>query len=163
MNGTQAFAFALKNAPRNEDGQAVEQSLVDIVERVIDFDPAEERRKKAQRIVSARKRPGQTAPAGKVMLPGLGTFEYEPDRLVADDDGNVIENSRALARHKRAEARRSALNADRAVERAEQDRAEASLFEAWTVEQHRAGRSPAELTFGVYLAESGLLDGSDAT
>lgn len=160
MNGPQAFAFALKNAPRNEDGQAVEQSLVDIVERVIDFDPAEERRRKAQRVVSARKKPGQTAPAGKVMLPGLGSFEYEPDRLVADDDGNVIENSQALARHKRAEARRSSMNADRARDRAVQDQVEAELLEAWSAEQQAAGRAPGELTFGVYLAETGRLDGA---
>ncbi|GGN40330.1 hypothetical protein FHR83_007062 [Actinoplanes campanulatus] len=157
MNGTQAYRFALANAPRNDDGQAVEKSLVDIVERVIDFDPAEERRKKAQRVVSARKRPGQTAPAGKVALPGLGLFEYEPDRLVADDQGNVIENSRALARHKRAEARRSATNADRAQERAVQDQVEAELMEAWSAAQQKAGRAPGELTFGVYLAETGLL------
>jgi len=163
MNGEHAYRFALANALRNPDGTIVESSLVDIVAHAIDFDPEKERRGLAQRIVSARKRPGLTAPAGKVALPGLGSREYEPDRLVADDDGNVIENSRATVRHKKAEARRSATNADRAVERAEQDQAEAQLMEAWTAEQRRAGRNPDELTFGVCLAESGLLDGSDAS
>jgi hypothetical protein len=162
MNGEQAYRFALANAQRNDDGAIVESSLVDVVAHAIDFDADKERRGLAQRIVSARKRPGLTAPAGKVALPGLGAREYEPDRLVADDDGNVIENSRATVRHKKAEARRSATSADRAVERAEQDRAEAELMEVWTAGQRQVGRDPGELTFGVCLAESGLLDGSDA-
>jgi hypothetical protein len=162
MNGEHAYRFALANAQRNPDGTIVESSLVDIVAHAIDFDPEKERRGLAQRIVSARKKPGQTAPAGKVALPGLGPREYEPDRLVADEHGGVIENSRATVQHKKAEARRSSLNADRAVDRAEQDRAEAQLLEAWATEQQAAGRAPAELTFGTCLAESGLLDGSDA-
>jgi hypothetical protein len=162
VNGESAYRFALANAQRNVDGTIVESSLVDIVAHAIDFDAEKERRGLAQRIVSARKKPGQTAPAGKVTLPGLGSREYEPNRLVADEHGGVIENSRATVRHKKAEAFRSASNADRAVERAEQDRAEAQLMEAWAAEQQAAGRDPAELMFGVCLAESGLLDGSDA-
>ena len=158
MNGEQAYRFALANAQRNSDGTVVESSLVEIVAHAIDFDADKERRGLAQRIVSARKRPGLTAAAGKVALPGLGLREYEPERLVADDAGNVIENSRATVQHKKAEARRSATNADRAVERAEQDRAEAQLMEAWAVDQQRAGRDERELTFGACLAESGLLD-----
>lgn len=162
MNGESAYRFALANALRNVDGTIVESSLVEIVAHAIDFDADKERRGLAQRIVSARKRPGLTAPAGKVTLPGLGLREYEPNRLVADDSGGVIENSRATVKHKQAEARRSALNADRAVERAEQDRAEAELIDAWAKEQQRAGRDERELTFGTCLFESGLLDGSDA-
>lgn len=159
MNGEQAYRFGLANARRNSDGTIVEESLVDIVAHAIDFDPEKERLGLAQRIVSRRKKPGMTAPAGKVALPGLGLREYEPERLVADDDGNLIENSKATARHKRAEARRSAANADRANERAEQDKAEADLIDAWTHDQQAAGRDPRELTFGACVAELGLLDG----
>lgn len=158
MNGEAAYRFGLANAERNSDGTIVEKSLVEIVAHAIDFDPEQQRLGLAQRIVSRRKKPGMTAPAGKVTLPGLGLREYEPERLVADDDGNLIENARATVQHKKAEARRSALNADRATERAEQDKAEADLIDTWTKEQRQAGRDERELTFGVCVAEMGLLD-----
>lgn len=162
MNGEAAYRFGLANAQRNPDGTIVESSLVEIVAHAIDFDPDEQRRGLAQRIVSRRKKPGMTAPAGKVTLPGLGLREYEPERLVADDDGNLIENSRATVKHKKAEARRSAANADRATERAEQDRTEAELIEAWAVDQQTAGRDERELVFGVCLAELGLLSAEES-
>ena len=158
MNGEAAYRFGLANARRNGDGTIVEESLVELVAHAIDFDPEQQRLGLAQRIVSRRKKPGMTAPAGKVALPGLGVREYEPERLVADDDGNLIENAKATRQHKRAEARRSALNADRAKERAEQDEVEALLIETWAAEQNAAGRDPRELTFGVCVAELGLLD-----
>ena len=102
-----------------------------------------------------------TAPAGKVALPGLGIREYEPLRLVADDEGNLIENRWATPRHKRAEARRSAVNADKAQERAEQDKAEADLIEAWAAQQQQAGRDPRELVFGVCVVELGLFESDE--
>lgn len=157
MNGESAYRFGLANAQRNSDGTIIESSLVEIVAHAIDFDADVQRLGLAQRIVSRRKKPGMTAPAGKVALPGLGLREYEPERLVADDDGNLIENERATQKHKAAEARRSTANADRAKERAEQDRAEADLIEAWAKEQQAAGRDPRELTFGACVAELGLL------
>jgi len=157
MNGEQAYRFALANAARNTDGSIVERSLVEMVAHAIDFDAEKERLGLAQRIVSHRKRPGQTMPAGKVALPGLGLCEFEPDRLVADDDGNVVENGRAMERHKKAEARRSAAAADRALDRARQDQAEADLIGAWTVEQQAAGRDPQTLTFEACVRELGLL------
>lgn len=162
MNGESAYRFGLANAQRNTDGTIVEKSLVEIVAHAIDFDPEQQRLGLAQRIVSRRKKPGMTAPAGKVALPGLGVREYEPERLVADDDGNLIENSRATVKHKKAEARRSATNADRATERAEQDRAEAELIDAWAKDQQSAGRDERELVFGACLAELGLLAGGAA-
>jgi hypothetical protein len=72
VNGEAAYRFGLANAARNTDGTIVEKSLVDIVAHAIDFDPEKERLGLAQRIVSRRKKPGQTAPAGKVTLAGPG-------------------------------------------------------------------------------------------
>ena len=161
MNGEAAYRFGLANADRNPDGTIVEKSLVEIVAHAIDFDAEQQRLGLAQRIVSRRKKPGMTAPAGKVTLPGLGLREYEPERLVADDDGNLIENAKATRQHKRAEARRSAANADRATERAEQDKAEADLIEAWAAEQQQSGRDPRELVFGACVVELGLLDDAE--
>ncbi len=159
MNGESAYRFGLANAQRNPDGTIVEKSLVEIVAHAIDFDADQQRLHLAQRIVSRRKKPGMTAPAGKVTLPGLGLREYEPERLVADDAGNLVENARATPQHKAAEARRSALNADKAKDRAEQDKAENDLIQAWAVEQRAAGRDPRMIVFGACLAELGLLAG----
>lgn len=161
MNGEQAYRFALANAARDADGNVVEKSLVEIVAHAIDFDPDKERLGLAQRIVSSRKKPGQTAPAGKVCLPGLEAYAWEPDRLISDGAGNLIENWRANVDHKRAEAARSRMAYERAVERAEQDRAEARLITEWSAAEHAKGRDPHELIWGTCIRESGLLDGED--
>lgn len=160
MNGEQAYRFALANAQRNAEGGVSEEALVDIVERMVDFDADKERRGYAQRIVSRRKRPGQTDPAGKVCIPGLEAYEFEPDRLVADDDGNVVENARALATHKQAEARRAGVAAERAAERKHREQREADELSEWTVAEQAKGRHPRELTFGAFLTEHGFLDGA---
>lgn len=160
MNGEQAYRFALANCQRDAAGNVDEKSLVDIVAHAIDFDEEKERHGLAQRIVSARKRPGNTAPAGKMCIPGLEEYEYEPDRLIADGEGNVIENWRATVKHKRAEAVRSGLAAERALERAAQDEAEADLIGEWANGENQKGRDPHELIWGTCVRESGLLDGS---
>lgn len=158
MNGDQAYRFALANAPRKTDGSISEEVLVGIVARAIDFDPDKERLGLAQRVVSRRKRPGQTEPAGKVCIPGLEEYEFEPDRLVADEDGNVVENARALAAHKKAEARRAELAAERATERLRREQGEADAFGDWSADQVTAGRDPRSLTFEAFLREHGYLE-----
>lgn len=160
MNGEQAYRFALANAPRNTDGGVSEEMLVDMVERVIDFDADKERRGYAQRVVSRRKRPGQTEPAGKVCIPGLEAYEFEPDRLVADDDGNVVENARALTVHKRAEARRATLAAERAADRMRREQREADELGDWSETESVKGRDPRTLTFEAFLREQGFLEDS---
>ncbi len=162
MNGDQAYRFALANATRDANGNVDEKSLVDMVAHAVDFDPDKERLGLAQRIVSSRKRPGQTAPAGKVCLPGLEPYGYEPDRLIADGGGNVIENWRAGEKHKRAEALRSELAFERARDRADQDTTEADLIGEWTAAEQAKGRDPHQLIWGTYLREAGLLDGGVA-
>jgi len=163
VNGEQAYKFALANAPRNTDGSVREESLVEIVARAIDFDPDKERLGLAQRVVSRRKRPGQTEPAGKVCIPGLEAYEFEPDRLVADENGNVVENARALAAHKKAEARRAEMAAERATERLRREQGEADAFGDWSVAESAKGRDPRVLTFEAFLREQGFLeDGQSA-
>lgn len=162
MNGEQAYRFAMANAPRNADGSVVEESLVEMVARAIDFDPDKERLGLAQRVVSRRKRPGQTEPAGKVCIPGLEAYEFEPDRLVADEDGNVVENARALIAHKRAEARRAELAAERATDRLCRELGEADAFSEWTKAESATGRDPRVLTFETFLREQGYLEDGGA-
>lgn len=159
MNGEQAYQFALANSARDAEGNADEKALVEIVAHVVDFDPEKERLGLAQRIVSSRKKPGQTVPKGKVCLPGMEAYAYEPDRLIADGEGNVIENWRATEKHKKAEAARSRMALERAEERADQDRTEAELIAEWTSVEQEKGRDPHELVWGTCVRESGLLDG----
>lgn len=158
MNGEQAYRFALANAPRNTDGSVPEEALVEIVARAIDFDADKERLGLAQRVVSRRKRPGQTEPAGKVCIPGLESYQFEPDRLVADENGNVVENARALVAHKKAEARRAELAAERASDRLRQERGEADAFGDWSAAESAKGRDPRALTFEAFLREQGYLE-----
>ena len=156
MNGEQAYEFAVANAARNADGSVVEESLVQMVAHAVDFDADKERLGLAQRIVSRRKRPGQTAPAGTVCFPGLENYAYEPHRLIADDDGNVVENRNALHAHKEAEARRADQAAQRAHDRWEMEQLEADHFAAWEKAELAKGRDPRELTWDVCVRETGL-------
>lgn len=158
MNGEQAYRFALANAPRNADGSIPEGALVEMVARAIDFDPEKERLGLAQRVVSRRKRPGQTEPSGSVCIPGLEKYEFEPDRLVADHDGNVVENARALESHKKAEAFRAAMAAERANDRARREQREADEMTEWTAVESAKGRDPRTLTFEAFLREQGFLE-----
>lgn len=162
MNGDQAYEFAYANAARNADGSIVEESLVEIVAHAVDFDAQKERLGLAQRIVSRRKRPGQTVPLGKVAIPGLEPYAWEPRRLVSDHDGNVVENQHALAVHKRAEALRARLAVEAAQQRADRERAEADLITEWTAVEHDKGREHLSLTWGKCVRETGLVQDGPA-
>ena len=156
MNGEQAYVFAVANAQRNPDGSIVEKSLVDMVAHAVDFDAEKERLGLAQRIVSRRKRPGQTVPAGVMVFPGLEEYAYEPDRLIADDAGNVVPNRDAKPEHKQAEARRADEAAQRAHDRWELEQLESDHFTTWEKAQRAAGRDPRELTWDACVRETGL-------
>jgi hypothetical protein len=156
MNGDQAYAYALANAERNTDGTIVERALVEIVAHAVDFDADEARLGQARRIVARRKRPGQTASEGSVVFPGLEHYAYEPYRLIADDDGNVVENQHAHHAHKQAEARRADLAAQRAHDRWEMEQLEADHFAEWERTELAKGRDPQTLTWDACVRETGL-------
>jgi hypothetical protein len=157
VNGDQAYRFAYANARRNNDGTIVEEHLVELVAHAVDFDPEKERLGLAQRIVSRRKRPGQTAPEGKLAIPGMEPHLFEPHRLLADDAGNVVENQYAREAHKAAEARRAQLAVDAAEERVRLARFEAELIRDWTAAEQAKGRDPLALVWGACVRETGLL------
>ena len=156
MKSDDAYAYAWEHADRNPDGSIIESSLVDLLAASIDFDVAKERRGYAQRVVARRKRPGQTAPEGAIVLPGLEPYTYEPDRLLADDGGNLIENQHARIKYKAAEAKRAQRSALKAAARAAREQNEAGWFATWADEQYAAGRDPAEITWDTCVRETGL-------
>lgn len=161
MKNDEAYAYAWEHAARNPDGSVVESSLVELLAASIDFDEGKERLGHAQRIVARRKRPGQTAPDGAIVFPGMEHYPYEPDRLLADDDGNLVENALARMKYKAAEAKRSQEAVQRAVDRAKRDQQEAGHFATWIDEQYAAGRDPREITWDTCVRETGLWKDED--
>jgi len=161
MRSDDAYRWAWEHADRNPDGSVVEASLVDHVAQVADFDADAARRGLAQRIVARRKRPGSTAAAGAVVFPGMEHYAYEPDRLIADTDGNVVPNSQARLKHKTAQADRAAADAEKAVARLSREQREASHFAAWADEQYAAGRDPRDVTWDTCVRETGLFKDID--
>lgn len=157
MNGDKAYEQAYERAERTTGGDVVVESLVTWVAALADFDVEEQKLNHARRIVARRKRPGSTVPDGVVALPGMEKFAYEPHRLIADDEGHVIENRHAKARHKLAEARRAREAAKSADERAEQATREASHLKDWTDAQQQEGRNPGDLVWDTCIRETGLL------
>ena len=156
MRSDDAYDYAWDNARRNADGSRVLDSMVELLADVVDFDAAEARKGLARRIIARRKRPGQTAPEGSVVFPGMEMYAYEPNRLVSDDEGNVTENRHARAKHKAAEANRAQADARKAVDRASREQREQGHFAVWSAEQYEAGRDPREITWDTCVHETGL-------
>lgn len=156
MKRKEAYAYAWQRADRNPDGSVIEDSLVRMLAEAIDFDEAKERRGLAQRIIARRKRPGQTAPAGEVVFPGLEHYDYEPDRLVADHKGNLIRNAEAKVDYKIADSERSQADLEKAVARQARDKREADHYSRWAVQELANGRAPREVTWDNCLRETGL-------
>lgn len=110
----------------------------------------------AARVVRHRQRHGATAPDGRLVFPGLDPYRYEPNRLISDGEGRIVEQFRARLEFKRAEAwcareaaRQQQLWADRKTR-------EYEAFAAWSVAQMLARRPLAEFTFGAFVRESGV-------
>jgi hypothetical protein len=161
VNTSDAYRYAWENARRNPDGSVVEGDLTVLVAAIVDFDVEKEKLGFAQRIIARRKRPGQTAPEGAVVFPGMELYAYEPDRLLADDRGNVIENRSAVVRFKVAESRRAQGDAEKALGRATREQNEMGHFAVWSSEELAKGRDPREVTWDNCVRETGLWKDSE--
>jgi hypothetical protein len=150
---------AKANTSRNEASIMVEEELTANLAAIVPFDVEQERLNKARAIIARSKRPGSTKPDGQLMLPGFNQpYDYEPDRLVSDDSGNIIENHRAPPRFKSAEVSRAQENVERAVEQLRRKSAENTHFQAWALDQALLGRPALDLTWGNCVAETSLRD-----
>lgn len=156
MNGHDAYEYARLHATRDGEGAVSEEELIAIVKSTMDFDVEAEKDKKARRIVAARKRPGATVPDGQLVLDGLDAYAYEPQRMIADDKGRLIENAKARPDFKAAEDRRAQADRERANVRATRTHKEYVEFSMWALEQLQAGRSAAEITWETCIAERHL-------
>lgn len=162
MRSDEAYDLAWSRAARNPDGTVVPESLERLVADLVRFDVEEARLGLARRIIARRKRPGQTAPEGSIVLPGMESYAYEPRRLLVDDEGNLIENQSARVKFKVAEARRAQEGARKALERATREQNEAGHFATWSAEQHEQGRDPREVTWDNCVRETGLWKDTEA-
>jgi hypothetical protein len=152
----EAVAAALDALPRNDAGDVDIKALIDEVARLIDFDELAERRNKATRAVRRRRQPGSSEPDGQLALPGTEAYAYEPDRLVADNEGHVIEQAKARPHHKAAEAERAREVSRRQLLWSDRKTSESALYSAWAIEQLGRGRPAADITFDVFVRETGI-------
>jgi hypothetical protein len=156
VNSEEAYTYAWEHAKQNPDGSRVETSIVELLADHLPFDAAKAKLGRAQRVLANRKRTGQTAPDGVVVFPGMEHYAYEPHRVIADAEGNLIENERATERFKDAEASRAKVDSLRAAARAERERNEAQHFAAWAVKEMANGRHPREIVWDTCVRETGL-------
>ena len=162
MNDALAVENALATLERNDDGSVDEKALIEAVAELIDFDADAERMRRAKAAVNRLRRPGSTAPAGQLTFPTLLPYAYEPRRLIADNDGHVVEQAEARPEFKRAEAERARNNARRASEWANRKTGESEAYAAWAIEQFRKRRKASEVTFDNFVRESGVWSDSEA-
>ena len=157
MKEHEAVDAALRQLKRNEDGSVDEKKLIHLVAELIDFDADAERRNKAVRAVTRCRRPGFSEPAGQLIIPGLGpAYAYEPNRLIKDGEGRVIEQRKARPEYKQAEAQRARESARRQQVWADRKTQESELYARWAIEQLRRRRPGKDITFDTFVREAGL-------
>lgn len=162
MKEDQAVDAALESLPRNEDGSVDEKALIDAVAKLIEFDEAQERINKATRAVKRRRKPGSSAPEGQIAIPGMDAYGYEPERLVADNEGHVVEQRVSRPHFKRAEAERAREAARRHQVWANRKTEESEAFAAWAIEQLGQGRRADAINFDIFLKDAGYWKDGDA-
>jgi hypothetical protein len=102
---------------RRRDGAFVEQELLDNLASLIEANSEEERIGIAKNIVEYYCMPGHTKPRGQIKFPGRTPYANEPDRLIRDDHGAIIELDKATLEFTRAEANRAREYARAVTER----------------------------------------------
>jgi hypothetical protein len=157
MTEEEAVRQALAEIERNDDDRDIDlKKLIDEVAELLDFDEATERRNKAKRAIDRRRKPGATEPDGVLCLPGMEPYGYEPQRLVADNEGHIIEQEHARPHHKQAEAERARNSARRQQSWADRKTGEAEKYAQWAIQQLTKGREATEITFDTFVRESGV-------
>jgi hypothetical protein len=84
------LAKAKLKTERREDGEFDEEDLKANLAKLrppINLD--EENLKWAKDVIDHETKPRTTKPTGQLRLPGLELYDYEPDRLIRNDNGRV--------------------------------------------------------------------------
>lgn len=160
MKDGEAYEKALQDVERDPNGGIDEKKLIDILVEFLDFD-VDEKRKKAERIIHGRRKPGSTQPHGQLTIPGFDAYAYEPNRLIADNDGHVIEQFKAPVTYKQAQATRTRVTARRWADSADRAQEEATGFSNWVIAGLESGRKAADLTFSHFIRATDIWSPTD--
>lgn len=143
-------------ATRDPESNAFdERALIAEVERLMPFDVARERHRKAERIVRDQERPRKTESDGSVWLPGFEPFPYEPNQLMPDGDGKTVERDKATAHFIDASLIRKAKHAEKVNAALARTQAETDGFAEWAADQAAVGRQISEINLGNFIREKG--------
>ena len=158
-----AYERALRLVARNEDGGFDEKVFLELLASLMTVDLETEKWNKAKRLLQSHSTPGKTEADGQLSLPGLGTYAYEPERLIRDDTGHAIEQRAALPDYKAAEAARAERNADNAQRWARRKTLEARQHAQWALEELAAGRRQyKDAVFGTWVHDADIWSPGDA-
>lgn len=150
VSGHDIVRKGMADLQRNPDDVVDGDELLDYVAERIEFDVDAERRRKALKYIANERKHGSTEPDGVLHFDGIDPYDYEPDRLVMDETGGLVENSRARPAAKSAEARRSMAKATEQMAQAQRRQAESSNYSDWYIVQIKAGTRPEDLAFGTF-------------
>lgn len=158
---------ASRGLPRNPDGSIVEIELRQAVARIVreKLDPDKMAERQAAAIIeSCTKQDGEDDEEGDgsaaLQLELFGeSYSYNPQRLIKDSHGNIIEEDRATLAFVLAELARSSDHMRRATMWNSRKARKAEHFQRWMQQEMAKGRSSLELTWGNCARETGILRG----
>jgi hypothetical protein len=99
---------------------------------------------------------GNTPPRGQMVFEGFPPRDYEPERLIRDDDGHIIENRHSTPHYKGAHLRRSQKKHAEHGAQLDFDTAEYMTYTEWRSDHLFQGRRD-KLEFEDFLEETGRL------
>lgn len=147
---------ALEDVARLRDGGAKEEDLIAILAAAIHINVPEEKQRRAKEMIDRRTKPKSTEPSGQLCFVGMDPYPYEPDRLIRDDEGRIIEQKRAAPPYKRAEAKRANKHLEEAAFWAKIKNEEDGQFAQWAYQQIKKGRKQRDIVWGNFIIETGI-------
>ena len=81
---------AKRHTKRQPNGDFVEEDLHANVKKLIDIDVDQAKDRLAKAIIDSETRPGSTDSVGSLWLPTMEPYDYEPERLIRNDEGGPL-------------------------------------------------------------------------
>jgi len=156
---------AARGLPRNPDGSLIEghlrAALARILREKVNLDVIADQRAAAV-IDTLTKQAGEdddeASDALQLSLFGE-SYGYNPQRLIKDSDGNIVEEDRATLPFILAELSRSSEHVRRASLWNSRKARKAEHFQKWVAGELNRGRTAIDLTWGNCIRETGVLRG----
>lgn len=156
------YARAIKGLTRKENGGFDDDELLEAMARLLreDIDPERMSRQRAKDVLrNLAEVPGvdNDEPGGLQLNLFGDQYGYNPLRLIKDGMGSTIEEANATLDFMLADMARSADHARRTATWSSRKANQTQYFQIWVMEQRRAGRAEAKLTWGNCVQETGIL------